>query len=462
MKRTTGIIIFAGLLTLVAVLLARGLEKRAPIPHTPPTSPPSVKTVTKGAVSISASLSGTHLLYGEDGELFLDISLRADPAKTRKRAPINVGLVIDRSGSMAGPKLAHAKEAARKLIYSLRDGDRLAIVTYGSDVTMVPSRIINAESRSQLTAVVNGIVDGGGTYLSGGFERARDEVLRTSTEGYINRVMLISDGQANEGITDLGRLNQMARAALNRGIHLTTMGVGLSFNETLMTAMAEHGGGHYYFIEDSSSMAAIFDKELKTLMTTVARKATVTMTLEPGVSLVEVYGYTFEQTGRTVTIRLPDIYGGQQRKIMCKLRIPANHEGKQQVAKVQLTFLDVETNRELASNTSSRVDITSDATRVARGTNKHVMAKAEQVIISKNLKEAMKSYGSGDVSAAQVRLRRQISSTMRANADLKDPFLDRLVGKMKKQLEATEAAPSSARGRSLVKGAKFDAYKLSK
>ena len=209
-------------------------------------------------------------------------------------------------------------------------------------------------------------------------------------------------------------------------------------------------------------MAGIFGKELKTLMTTVARKATVTMTLEPGVSLVEVYGYTFEQTGRTVTIRLPDIYGGQQRKIMCKLRIPANHEGKQQVAKVQLTFLDVETNRELASNTSSRVDITSDATRVARGTNKHVMAKAEQVIISKNLKEAMKSYGSGDVSAAQVRLRRQISSTMRANADLKDPFLDRLVGKMKKQLEATEAAPSSARGRSLVKGAKFDAYKLSK
>ena len=462
MKRTTGIIIFAGLLTLVAVLLARGLEKRAPIPHTPPTSPPSVKTVTKGAVSISASLSGTHLLYGEDGELFLDISLRADPAKTRKRAPINVGLVIDRSGSMAGPKLAHAKEAARKLIYSLRDGDRLAIVTYGSDVTMVPSRIINAESRSQLTAVVNGIVDGGGTYLSGGFERARDEVLRTSTEGYINRVMLISDGQANEGITDLGRLNQMARAALNRGIHLTTMGVGLSFNETLMTAMAEHGGGHYYFIEDSAAMAGIFSKELKTLMNTVARKATVTVTLAPGVELVEVYGYTYEQNGREVTVRLPDIFGGQQRKIMCKLKVPSARIGEQKVAAVKLTFLDVNTDTELDSTTVARVKITDDATRVAGGKNRDVLVKAEQVTISKNLNEAMTAYGAGDVSSAKATLRAQISRVMRANADLKNPYLQRMVGKMKRKLKDTEAAPSSARGRSLIKSTKFDAYKMSK
>ena len=465
MKRTTGIFIVAGLLALVAIVLARGTEPRVePSPPSPAPTPPSVvtRTVTNGAVSLSATLSSSHLLRGDTAEAFLDISMTAKQPARRRRVPLNVGLVIDRSGSMAGPKLTHAKAAAFRLVDNLRDGDRLSIVTYGSDVTLFQSRVISSSSRVQLKALVRGIVDGGGTYLSGGFERARDEVLRVADESYINRVILISDGQANEGVTDTDRLSRMSRKSLGQGVHLTTMGVGLGFNETLMTAMAEHGGGHYYFIEDSSSMAAIFDKELKTLMTTVARKATVTMTLEPGVSLVEVYGYTFEQTGRTVTIRLPDIYGGQQRKIMCKLRIPANHEGKQQVAKVQLTFLDVETNRELASNTSSRVDITSDATRVARGTNKHVMAKAEQVIISKNLKEAMKSYGSGDVSAAQVRLRRQISSTMRANADLKDPFLDRLVGKMKKQLEATEAAPSSARGRSLVKGAKFDAYKLSK
>ena len=461
MKRTTGIIIFASLLTLVAVLLAGGIENTPPPPKPPPL-PPEVRTVTSGSVSLSAALSGTHLLRNGSGELYLDISLRAGKAQKSKRVPLNVGLVIDRSGSMAGPKLSHAKEAARKLIASLRNGDRLAIVTYGSDVTLVPSRIISPATRAQLIAVVNSIVDGGGTYLSGGFERARDEVLRANDEGYLNRVILISDGQANEGVIDTGSLSRMARQALDKQVHLTTMGVGLSFNETLMTAMAEYGGGHYYFIEDSSSMASIFGKELKTLMNTVARQASVTMILEPGVKLVEVYGYTFEQNGREVSIRLPDIFGGQQRKIMCKLRVPAEKLGEQSVARVKLTFLDVDTDSKLASSTAAKVNITQDATEVEGGMNKDVLVKAEQVNISKNLNEAMTAYGTGNVSGAKATLRAQISRVMRANADLKDPYLHRMVGKMKRKLKATEAAPSSARGRALIKGTKFDAYQMAK
>ena len=460
MKRTTGILIFAGLLTLVAALLARGIES-TPTPK-PPTLPPDVKTVTRGAVTLSAALSGSHLLQNGDGEVFLDISLRAGQGKKSKRVPLNVALVVDRSGSMAGPKLTHAKEAARKLITSLRKGDRLAIVSYGSDVTLVPSQVINTASRAYLNTVVENMVDGGGTYLSGGFERARDEVLRVSGDGYLNRVILISDGQANEGIIDTTRLSKMSREALTRAVHLTTMGVGLSFNETLMTAMAEHGGGHYYFIEDSSSMAGIFSKELKTLMNTVARKATVTMTLEPGVELVEVFGYTYEQTGRKVTIRLPDIYGGQQRKIMCKLRVPSSSIGEISVARVELDFLDVNSDSELSTATAARVRVTDDEDSVDRGKNKDVLVKAEQVVISKNLNKAMTAYGTGDVSSAKATLRTQISRVMRANADLKDPMLRRAVRKMKRSLKATEAAPSSARGRSLIKGTKFDAYKMSK
>ena len=460
MKRTTGIFIFAGLLTMVAILLARGMES-TPTPKPPPL-PPKVASVTSGAVSLSAALSGSHLLRGGSGEVYLDISLSAGKAKKSKRVPLNVGLVIDRSGSMAGPKLSHAKEAARRLIASLREGDRLSIVTYGSDVTLVPYQVISASSRAHLTSVVNSIVDGGGTYLSGGFERARDEVLRASADGYLNRVILISDGQANEGVIDTGKLSQMARNPLDRRVHLTTMGVGLSFNETLMTAMAEYGGGHYYFIEDSSSMAGIFSKELKTLMDTVARKATVTMTLEPGVELVEIFGYTYQQNGRDVTIKLPDIFGGQQRKIMCKLKVPAEKLGELAVAQVKLTFLDVNTDSELSTATAARVNVTRDASEVASGKNKEVLVKAEQVLISKNLNEAMTAYGTGNVSAAKATLNAQISRVMRANADLKDPYLHRMVGKMRRKLKATEAAPSSARGRALIKGTKFDAYKMSK
>ena len=173
MNRTVAIFITAAILALVALVLAKNGETTAPLPP-----PPVPGTVASGGMTLSTSPSQSHVLVGA-GEVFLDIALAAPAAKHVKRVPLNIGLVIDRSGSMAGRKLQNAREAATRLVSRLQEGDRIAIVTYGSDVTvLVPSTEITAESRTRILSAISTIVDRGGTFLSGGLERARDVVLR--------------------------------------------------------------------------------------------------------------------------------------------------------------------------------------------------------------------------------------------------------------------------------------------
>lgn len=457
MTRTKGILLSACLLVLVALLMYK-----RPSNTSDPTVPPS--PTENGLVSMQITPSHQFLIHQGDGEVHLAISLEGLAAKGQKGVPINLGLVIDRSGSMAGPKLDHARQAARVLVNKLRPGDRVAIITYGSDVTvLVPSREITAHGKEKILAAIDQIVDSGGTFLSGGFEAGESEVLRFGRQGYVNRVVLISDGQANEGVTAPAQLSELARKAMGRGVHVTTMGVGLDFNENVMTAMAEHGGGHYYYIQNSSAMANIFTRELETMLSTVAQRAVLELDLRPDVELVELYGYPHEREGRKVRILLPDLYSGQKRKVMCRLRLNAERAGEQALARVTLRFHDVDQGLSREVEADAVVAVTSDAVKVTNGRNLEVLAKVQEVVVAKNMARAMEVYQQGDVEESQRLLQAQIDNTSSANRYIRSGGLNRLIGKMKKQRRKARAvAPRSSAGRSLIKGGKYDAYKLSK
>ena len=134
-----------------------------------------------------------------------------------------------------------------------RDGDRVAIVSYASDVRVdVPSTVINRRSRERIQDTIRRISDSGSTNLSGGLVAGHDQVRDHLNSDGVNRVILISDGQANRGITSVPALNRIAREAQQAGIVTTTLGLGSDYNEDLMTAVANHGGGNYYFVERST------------------------------------------------------------------------------------------------------------------------------------------------------------------------------------------------------------------
>lgn len=465
MNRTKGIFIAASILAGLALVLA--LRQPAGSHTTTVTAPPPDPSATSKAVSLGGRVSHPFVLGSEATDVFVQVDLRGRTGSEVQRLPLSVALVIDRSGSMAGRKLTQAKLAARRLVEALAEGDRVAIITYGSDVTtLVPSTRIDAASRSHVLSRIDTILDRGGTFLSGGLQAAIEALRPTMSRDQVTRVILISDGQANEGITTKHGLVRLARQTAGKGISVTSMGVGLDFNEDVMTAIAEHGNGHYYFINDPNTLAGIFKRELSKLIATVARRPELHIDLQPGVELLALYGYEYDKAGSRIAISLPDVFAKQHRRITLKLRISPQASkastSRRPLLRTELSYLDGKHGGRRALVNAIDVQVTLDRALVERHVRREVLARAQQVELARDVRSALDTYGAGDVVGARARLQQRLRKVMKANTSLRSKDLDRSIVRVRRLLGATNAAPSSAAGRATIKAGKAEAYHLAK
>lgn len=472
MTKTTGILIAAAILAVSAAVLAvQGGSAPGPTPPdtAPPTDVPKGKpkprstSARRGPLSITSAMSHPYIQRGGSRKVFVELSLRSTAPKHTRRVPLNIALVIDRSGSMAGPKLAHAKEAARRLVRRLRDGDRVTLVSYGSDVTVLAeSTRVSSESRASLAARIASIRENGGTFMSGGLDAARRQLAAHVGDDRVSRVILLSDGHANQGVVTADGLSAMARRIAARHVSVTTMGIGLSYNEDVMTNIAENGNGHYYFIRDSSSMASIFDKELERLETTVAARPVLRIELSDKVRHARIHGYRAQRNGSQLVVSLPDFYARQKRSLLLELDVDAAAAGALPLADARLGYRDPEGEQRTLS-VAARAVVTGDASVVARHKNSHVLARAEQVAVAAEVNRAMDAYARGDREKAKRVLHRQLRRARRANRKLKSKGLGRAISQASGALHAAaEAAPSSGAGKAAVKRFKADAYMMAK
>lgn len=166
--------------------------------------------------------------------------------QTKDRAPINLSLVLDRSGSMSGEPLQYSKKACQFVAEQMDMNDVLSLVAFDDEVRTViaPTKVTHKDLIKQR---IESIVVGGTTNLSGGMIEGAQHVRKGKVDGTVNRVILLSDGHANEGITDREKLLAIAKEYRSSGVGITTMGVGDGFDEELMEGIAEQGGGNFYW-----------------------------------------------------------------------------------------------------------------------------------------------------------------------------------------------------------------------
>jgi Ca-activated chloride channel family protein len=274
-----------------------------------------------------------------DGATTLDllITVRSPehpPAVGRQRPALNLALVIDRSGSMAGSKLSHARKAARFLASELTERDRLAIVTFDGEVTvLVPSQPVR--DPLLFISAINSIHSGGCTALFDGWLAGATQVASQLDPQGLNRVLLLSDGQANEGLTHADAIAAKVEGLTQRGISTSAFGLGSGFDEDLMGAMAAAGDGTLAQIESPQQLADLYASELDGLASTVGRKVSLGIRAQHGARVVDVLNDL--PTTSAGNLQLPNLRYGQELGIGVRLQLPA-WAPNQEIARVRLAW----------------------------------------------------------------------------------------------------------------------------
>ncbi|MCP3163786.1 vWA domain-containing protein [Myxococcus qinghaiensis] len=464
MNRTVLFLSLAGGLALTALVLGlpqvtRPRTEPVVAVKTPPPTPPLPVQGTPGSLTMTSRLSHPYVPAGSS-EVFATVDLMGAEVPGSKRRPVNLALVIDRSGSMSGYKLAQAKQAARHLVGLLRDEDRLAIVHYGSDVKSLPSAQATAAQRERMLQYVDGIWDDGGTNISAGLSAGRYQ-LSTAQEGFgVNRLILLSDGQPTEGITDDEGLTRQVRELRATGITVSAIGVGTDFNEDLMQGFAEYGAGAYGYLEDAGQLAALFQKDLQQASTTVARDVTLTFTLPTGTVLGEVLGYNARQSGNQVMVSLPNFSAGQLERVVVRLSTTGDSVGQTvRVTDLTLNYTDLIRNVGVENGAALSAVVTDRQEEIVAKQDKDATVYAVRARSAQNLQKAAEALRDGRREEAKGYIQQNQAMFNEASAVASPAAVASDLAEQQATLDEYESAGSDEEVRSAAKKSKVKALR---
>ncbi|NNF98683.1 MAG: VWA domain-containing protein [Desulfobacteraceae bacterium] len=297
---------------------------------------------TNGVVSMSGELVQDKVLYGADGIVTLAVTVSAGSVKpelTGNEKSVDMVIVLDRSGSMSGEKIEHAKSAILRLIDKLSDRDRFSIVAYSDGAQRYTGLIpVSPRNRRLIENAVNRIAARGGTNLGAGLNEGLTLLTSADSSGAIKKLMLISDGLANRGIVDVHSLGNMASQAPEHNIDMTTVGVGLDFNEQLMAHIADRGSGNFHFMENPDAFASVFERDYRHTMQTAANNLSFQIPLPLGVTLTDAGGYPITERNGLACFRAGNLLSGQTRKFFLTFKVPTDRTIKYQFKDIRVEY----------------------------------------------------------------------------------------------------------------------------
>ncbi|CAM3982328.1 VWA domain-containing protein [Cohnella lubricantis] len=361
------------------------------------------------------------------------------PADAEKRAPINLSLVLDRSGSMSGEPLMYSKKACRFVADQMNVDDLLSLVVFDDQVETVlpPSKVTHKDLMKQR---IDSIDARGTTNLSGGLIEGVQLVRSHKAEGLVNRVILLSDGHANKGITDRAKLFAIAKEYRSSGVGISAMGVGDGFDEELMEGIAEYGGGNFHYIEKADDIPAILGRELEGLLSVTAQNVKLIVRPFDGAQVTAIYGYPAEEreSGGSA-IAIGDLYQNEVKSILVELTLHPHTPGEHPVLKLDWEYVDV---TEGAVMCRTSIDVaaafTSDIDLLGQPANPVVEQQVELTKSAIVIEQAMKAFDSGDMEQGQQLLKAQADEMLRLSAVMGSPLMAEESAKLYSQLDNFE------------------------
>lgn len=398
-----------------------------------------------GTLRMEGRLGHSTLAAGRSAETFIHVDMTTDAETTAAtNVPVNLSIVIDRSGSMQGQRMANALSAARGMIGRLRNGDTVSVVAYNTTSTVVvPPTTLTEGTRTDVSLGLRAIEARGNTCISCGIEAGLDQLSRRT--GAVNRLLLLSDGEANVGIRDEEGFRSLAARARGTEATVSSIGVDVDYNERLLLAVSVASNGRHYFVENPGSLPRIFDEEFRTLVETIATGAEVAVELAAGVELVEVFDRTFRQDGNRVTIPMGTFARGDEKSLLMRVRTSRADAGDRDIAKVALRF-DDRVEGEPGSCDGELISVVTDDPRKVAALDPIVETRLARAETLAALGEANAQFAAGDPAAAagllkktRTRIRKRKARSQNLAPASARPKVDR---DFERQIGALEKAES--------------------
>src|SRR5579884_2189870 len=318
------------------------------------------------------------------------VVLKASGQQLGRRAPINIALCIDRSGSMEGEPLEYVKRACDYVVDMLEPNDILSIITFEEqvDVLMPARRVVN---KALVKEHIHRLEVGNTTNLYDGMMAACMQIasVQQQAPGYVHRVLLLTDGEPTAGLKDFNSIVQQVAQQKANGISVTALGFGSEYNEELMAGIARRSGGNYYYIQRPDLLPEVYRRELETLMTIVAKNVRVRFLLSRWAQVRQVYGQQPAFGPRTVEVTVPDIERGTVRTVLAEFELDRHPPGTFRVARVEVTYDDVVNNRTERAGADCVLEFTNDRSLLAANVNQIVRNELEIAQASQNLQRTM-------------------------------------------------------------------------
>jgi len=362
-----------------------------------------------------ASVTLTHLFAGETLELKLvperdlvvknrpqevviKIDLSAIADKTRlHRTPLNLAVVLDRSGSMTGAKLEKAKQAAMLLVDRLAPDDIFSFVVYSDDArVIIPAGRV--EDKEAVKKKIRQVEADGSTALYAGVKRGAAEMDEFISSKRINRVILLSDGLANIGPSTPRDLRHLGGELAGHGVSVTTIGVGDDYNEDLMAGLAEASDANYYYVKDTERLPDIFARELGELVAVAARDVHIEVVCPDGVKPLGFIGRTETFASQKATVNLSQFTAGQERYLMLRCLVNGDQP---EVARVRLAYTDeLDGGKNRSLDDVAKIRLTVDPADSDKSLNSAVFAQKQLMLTAVAKDQAMAKADAGDYQQA--------------------------------------------------------------
>jgi Ca-activated chloride channel family protein len=343
--------------------------------------------------------------------------LTSRPSPKRKKVrctPLNLAVVLDRSGSMTGAKLEQTKQAAMQLVDRLAPDDVLSLIVF-SDKAQVLVSAQKAADKDYLKRKIEAIEAGGSTALYAGVQLGADQIHEYLSSKRINRVILLSDGLANVGPSTPRQLRTLGGELTRRGIAVTTIGVGNDYNEDLMAALAEASDANYYYVKDTEKLPEIFAKELGEMLEVAARDVRIEIICPKGVRPLGFIGRTETFTSQQASVNLSQFTAGQNRYLLLRCVVDENQP---EVARVKVNYTDeLNGGTVQVANGVAKIRFTENQSVSDKSVNGAVGAQRELLLAAVAKDEARAQADAGNYKQAAEILSRQAATLNRVYAD---------------------------------------------